>query len=109
MRLSKRMAFLLRHQPARGGLTLDDAGWATVQDLIDALGRLGTIVAREAVLRVVSESDKRRYSLSADGERIRAQQGHTVPVELGFSPIAPPETLYHGTVEIGRASCRERV
>ena len=92
------MALLLRHQPARGGLRLDDAGWASVQALVEALGRIGSSVGHKDVVRVVAESDKQRYVLSADGERIRAQQGHSVPVDLGLSPVVPPATLYHGTV-----------
>jgi putative RNA 2'-phosphotransferase len=95
VKLSKRMSKALRHDPARVGLTLDPAGWVPVAELLAALG-----VDRAELDEVVATNDKRRFSigLGPDGvERIRANQGHSVPVELGLTPLPPPARLYHGT------------
>jgi putative RNA 2'-phosphotransferase len=88
---------VLRHAPQRIGLTLDQAGWADVDELLAAAARAGTPLDRETLERVVRENDKQRFALSPDGRRIRASQGHSVPVELGLAPATPPEVLYHGT------------
>ena len=93
--LSKRMSLALRHDPARFGLTLDAAGWVAVDRFLAAL-RIG----RPELDAVVAGSDKQRFAVDrgADGvERIRANQGHSVPVDLGLAPQAPPPLLYHGT------------
>jgi putative RNA 2'-phosphotransferase len=91
IRLSKRMSKALRHQPERVGLTLDPAGWVPVTDLLTALG------ITEAELReVVDRNDKKRFTI--DGDRIRANQGHSVEVDLGLPAAIPPDTLFHGTV-----------
>lgn len=91
IRLSKRMSKALRHRPERVGLTLDPAGWVPVTDLLTALG------ITEAELReVVDRNDKKRFTI--DGDRIRANQGHSVEVDLGLPAAIPPDTLFHGTV-----------
>ena len=94
---SKFLSLILRHDPARIGLTLDGEGWADVDELLAAAVRSGVQIDRSILERVVAESDKQRFAFSADGARIRANQGHSVPVELGLAPQAPPEVLYHGT------------
>ncbi|MER5260830.1 RNA 2'-phosphotransferase [Actinosynnema sp. NPDC002837] len=91
VRLSKRMAKVLRHDPGRVGLTLDAAGWVDLDDLVRALG-----VSRAQVLEVVADNDKQRFAIE-DG-RIRASQGHTVEVSLDLPVTEPPAELYHGTV-----------
>ena len=90
VRLSKRMSKALRHDPAGVGLELDGAGWVRVVDLVRALG-----VTRAEVDQVVAENDKQRFTV--DGDRIRAAQGHSVPVDLGYAPAPPPAWLFHGT------------
>jgi putative RNA 2'-phosphotransferase len=95
VKLSKRMSKALRHQPGRVGLTLDPAGWVPVSELLTALG-----VERADLDEVVAANDKQRFAVARgpDGvERIRANQGHSVPVELGLVPLPPPDLLYHGT------------
>jgi putative RNA 2'-phosphotransferase len=95
VKLSKRMSKALRHDPGRVGLTLDPAGWGPVSDLLAALG-----VARADLDEVVATNDKRRFTVERgeDGvERIRANQGHSVAVDLGLTPLPPPDRLYHGT------------
>jgi RNA:NAD 2'-phosphotransferase (TPT1/KptA family) len=88
--LSKFLSFVLRHQPDAIGLSLDQQGWASVDDLIAKGNAGGTHFSREDLLRVIETSDKKRFSLSNDGQRIRAAQGHSVTVELGLSPQEPP-------------------
>lgn len=95
--LSKALSYWLRHAPEAGGLTLDDAGWAPVDAVRAALDRKGFDPA--LLERVVAESDKQRFELSADGASIRARQGHSVAVDLEWPVAEPPEHLYHGTVE----------
>ncbi|WP_229403444.1 RNA 2'-phosphotransferase [Micromonospora okii] len=93
--LSKRMSRALRHEPARLGLIPDRAGWVPVDDLLAALR-----VDRADLDTVVAGNDKQRFAVERgpDGiDRIRANQGHSIPVELGLPPAVPPERLYHGT------------
>lgn len=104
--ISKQLSYVLRHRPDAIGITLDRAGWVAVDELLAALARHGTVVSRAELAAIVDASDKRRFALSADGARIRAQQGHSVPVELGHAEASPPATLYHGTVERFLASIR---
>ncbi|MER7458644.1 RNA 2'-phosphotransferase [Micromonospora sp. NPDC126480] len=95
VRLSKRMSLALRHRPDRVGLALDEAGWVPVDDLLAALR-----IRRADLDAVVVSNDKQRFAVERgpDGvERIRANQGHSVPVDLGLAPADPPALLYHGT------------
>ena len=106
--LSKFLSLVLRHQPETIGLTLDAGGWASVNDLIDAANSAGTPLDRTRLTQIVAESDKQRFSFSDDGLRIRANQGHSIPVELGLAPVAPPEFLFHGTATRFLSAIRER-
>jgi putative RNA 2'-phosphotransferase len=99
VRFSKTLSYWLRHRPDEAGLTLDPAGWTSVDDVLGALARAGLPADIDALLRVVEENDKQRFELSPDLQRIRARQGHSVAVELALAPAAPPAVLYHGTVE----------
>ncbi|MCW2640119.1 MAG: phosphotransferase KptA/Tpt1 [Dactylosporangium sp.] len=107
--ISKRLSYVLRHRPDSVGLTLDQNGWVAVDDLLAALAAHGRRVTRAELDAVVSGNDKRRFAVEAgpDGkDRIRASQGHSVPVDLGLTPIAPPPVLYHGTSTAAVASIR---
>ena len=88
---------MLRHQPQLIGLRLDDGGWVDVEDLLAALAAHGRPLTRAQLERLVADSDKQRFAL--EGGRIRASQGHSVPVELGLEPVQPPAVLFHGTPE----------
>ena len=99
VRVSKLMSLGLRHEPLTLGLTLDDAGWVSVDALLAGLQAKGEALTREDVAEIVRTSDKQRFSLSSDGARIRANQGHSVDVELGLAPMEPPAELFHGTSE----------
>jgi putative RNA 2'-phosphotransferase len=97
IKLSKFLSYVLRHKPDAIGLSLDAQGWVAIGDLIDKSRTAGTEFTREELLHVVVTSDKKRFSVSADGQRIRAAQGHSVTVQRGLSPQVPPDVLYHGT------------
>ena len=97
--ISKFLSLVLRHQPEKIGITLDSAGWVDVGELLAAMGKHGKPLSEAELRRLVETSDKKRFALSEDGRRIRASQGHSVEVELGYAPATPPDVLYHGTVE----------
>jgi putative RNA 2'-phosphotransferase len=99
IQLSKFLSFVLRHRPDAIGLALDPQGWVSIDELIQKSNAARTPFSRDDLLHVVETSDKRRFSISADGLRIRATQGHSVSVELGLSPQEPPPLLYHGTAK----------
>jgi len=97
VKLSKFLSLVLRHEPGKIGLALNPEGWASVDELIEKANAAGKKFGRDDLLHVVATSDKKRFSLSSDGLRIRAAQGHSVSVELGLPPKEPPAVLYHGT------------
>lgn len=99
VRLSKRLSLWLRHQPEAAGLSLDAQGWTEVDAVLAALARAGTPIDWPALLRLVEESDKQRFELSADASLLRARQGHSIAVDLDWPQATPPALLYHGTVE----------
>lgn len=106
VRTSRFMSKVLRHDPGSVGLRLDEAGWVDVDDLLAFAARAGVALDRETLDRVVAENDKKRFAFSDDGRRIRASQGHSVAVELGLQPVAPPEDLFHGTADRNLDSIR---
>jgi putative RNA 2'-phosphotransferase len=93
IRISKRLALHLRHDPAAAGLTLSPDGWVDVGTLLRALK-----ITREQLDEVVETNNKRRFAFDETGTRIRASQGHSIAVDLGLADAAPPDLLYHGTV-----------
>lgn len=95
--ISKFMSFVLRHHPQAIGLALDGAGWAVVDELLARAAATGRAITRDELNEVVATNDKRRFALSDDGLRIRANQGHSIDVELGLEPVRPPDVLLHGT------------
>lgn len=97
--VSKFLSLVLRHQPETIGIELDEQGWVAVEVLLAACARSGKALTCGELDEVVRTNDKRRFSFSPDGLRIRANQGHSIPVELGLTPTEPPELVYHGTVE----------
>jgi putative RNA 2'-phosphotransferase len=92
VRTSKFLSRHLRHQPERLGLTLQPGGWVEVDELLRAAG-----LTRAELEEVVARNDKRRFSFDAGGARVRANQGHSVPVDLALEPRTPPDVLFHGT------------
>ena len=94
--LSRLIAKILRHEPEIAGITLDSHGWAKVSDLIEGVRKIRPIDI-ETLREIVATDRKGRYSLSDDGEFIRANQGHSVEVDADLEEREPPEILYHGT------------
>lgn len=100
--LSKYLSLHLRHQPEAIGLTLEPGGWVAIEELLAASAthsNLPVPLTRDRLETIVATSDKQRFAMSPDGDRIRANQGHSVPIDLQLTPQAPPEFLYHGTAE----------
>ena len=104
---SKFLSLVLRHQPEAIGLTLDAEGWADVDVLIAAAGKHRRALSRERIARIVATSDKQRFKLSDDGQRIRANQGHSIEVDLKLTPRVPPAVLFHGTASRHLDSIRQ--
>ncbi|MDP4028038.1 MAG: RNA 2'-phosphotransferase [Gallionella sp.] len=94
---SRFLSFVLRHKPETIGLTLDSEGWCAIDQLIRLANGQGTRLTRELLLEVVATSDKKRFALSPDGSSIRANQGHSIQVNLNLQPQTPPPMLFHGT------------
>lgn len=106
-RKSKFLSLVLRHQPEQIGIQLDPAGWVDVDELLEALSSNRRGMSLEQLQAVVQQNDKQRFSFSADGKRIRASQGHSVEVDLGYESVPPPEFLLHGTPEQFLPAIRE--
>lgn len=87
-------------------MSLDSEGWAEIDQLIGIANGYGTKLTRELLLEVVATSDKKRFSLSQDGSRIRANQGHSIQVNLNLQPQTPPQILFHGTATRFASSIR---
>src|SRR5262245_5338774 len=96
-RTSKFLSLVLRHEPEQIGLQLDSAGWVDVDGLLAACRKHGMLITREELDEVVATNEKKRFAFSDDGLRIRANQGHSIEVSLGYVPKPPPPRLYHGT------------
>ncbi len=92
------LSFVLRHRPSALGITLDPNGWADAEELIRRMNEKYPFTASD-LERVVKNDDKQRYSFSEDGKRIRANQGHSINVDVKLEERMPPDVLYHGTAE----------
>ncbi|MFK3650647.1 RNA 2'-phosphotransferase [Lysobacter enzymogenes] len=106
-KLSKFLSLILRHEPQAIGLTLDAEGWAEVDDFIAKAGAHGKLYSRTLIETIVRDNDKQRFKLSDDGRRIRANQGHSIDIDLALAPLEPPATLYHGTATRFAGSIRK--
>jgi putative RNA 2'-phosphotransferase len=95
--ISKSLSYVLRHRPDSVGLELETGGWVEVNRLLAAMQSHKQSITREVLETVVATSDKQRFEFSNDGQHIRARQGHSVEVDLGYQPATPPTVLYHGT------------
>ena len=94
---SKFLSLVLRHEPHVAGITLDAAGWTAVDELLAGCLKAGVSITSAELDEIIRTNEKQRFILSDDGRQIRANQGHSVEVELGYSPERPPDVLYHGT------------
>lgn len=95
---SKYISLVLRHKPDVIGITLDEHGWANVDELIAGVSKTHPI-NMDILEQIVSEDEKHRYSFNEDKTLIRANQGHSIPVDVELEEKEPPEILFHGTGE----------
>ncbi|MDK2595372.1 RNA 2'-phosphotransferase [Pseudoalteromonas obscura] len=94
-KISKYLSLILRHKPELANVQLDAQGWVQIEELIENSKDFS--LSYELIQSIVNSNDKQRFAISEDGKKIRANQGHSVQVELGLAPITPPDILYHGT------------
>ncbi len=97
VKLGRFLSLVLRHNPDTAGITLDEHGWADVRELLDGVRRSGRQIDMETLERIVRENNKHRYSFNENHTKIRANQGHSIPVDVELSEANPPQYLYHGT------------
>ena len=106
--LSKFLSLVLRHKPEEIGLELDPQGWASTEELLAKMQARGFSIDLAILQQVVKENDKQRFKLSEDLSRIRANQGHSIHIELGLTPQVPPDVLFHGTAKRNIPSILEK-
>lgn len=97
--LSKFISLLLRHHPEAAGISLDEHGWADVNELLEGVRRTGRNIDLDLLKEIVANDKKKRYSFNEDKTLIRANQGHSIPVDVELREQDPPALLYHGTAE----------
>lgn len=97
--ISKFLSLVLRHQPQLIGIELDAQGWVSVEELIKQANAHGTNLTTEMLHYIVENNSKKRFAFDEGMQNIRASQGHSVEIDLGYQPQMPPELLYHGTGE----------
>ena len=95
---SKYISLILRHKPEVIGITLDEHGWADVDALIEGVNQTHPL-NRKILEEIVAEDEKQRYAFNEDHTKIRASQGHSIPVDVELEEVIPPDILFHGTGE----------
>lgn len=106
--LSKFLSLVLRHQPQTIGLQLDENGWVEVNTLLQKMNEHGKKINLETLKEVVRTNDKQRFRFNEDLTKIRANQGHSVEIDLDLPPATPPDVLFHGTAKKNLASIQEK-
>lgn len=96
-KLSKFISLVLRHRPDAANITLDEHGWANVEELLDGMNETGRKIDMEILEKIVVTDNKQRYCFNQDKTLIRANQGHSIPVDVELKEQEPPEFLFHGT------------
>ncbi len=102
--ISKFLSLVLRHDPDAIGVTLDPQGWIDIDELLQAMAKAGHPTTHAVLVALVNSPGKKRLVFDDTGRRIRAAQGHSIEVDLGYAPATPPAVLYHGTAERNVAS-----
>ena len=97
VKLSRFLSLILRHKPEEIGLTLDNQGYLSVDELIEGINNTGRVIDKRILDEILSSDNKQRYSYDSTGTKIRANQGHSIEVDVGLLEKTPPATLYHGT------------
>ncbi len=105
IKTSKFLSFVLRHKPEAIGISLDEEGWVSIRELLKACASSGRPITLDELNAVVEDNDKQRFVIR--GSRIRANQGHSIPIKLGLEPREPPNLLFHGTTKRLMPSIRE--
>ena len=100
---SKFLSLILRHRPEVIGISLDKHGWADVDELVAGIAKTRPF-NREMLEEIVRTDSKQRYSFNEDKTLIRANQGHSIPVDVELEKKTPPEILWHGTGKKSAAS-----
>lgn len=98
-KLSVFISLVLRHKPDAAGIRLDEHGWANVDELLNGINDTGRKINRDILEEIVKTDNKQRYSFNEDKTLIRANQGHSVPVDVELEEQQPPKYLYHGTAD----------
>ncbi len=98
-KLSIFISLVLRHKPETIGIQLDEHGWADINELIEGINNTGRCIDKELLEEIVKTDKKKRYSFSEDKRLIRANQGHSIPVDVELKEQIPPSILYHGTAK----------
>jgi len=104
IRTSRKISLVLRHKPEAIGISLDENGWAGVDELLRLMTKSGTPLTRPELETIVAENNKKRFRFNDDGTKIRANQGHSLKVDLQMKAVQPPTVLYHGTATTAVAS-----
>lgn len=97
--LSIFISLVLRHKPEIIGIQVDEHGWADIEELLEGISSTGRIIDKELLSEIVRIDKKNRYSFSDDGRLIRANQGHSISVDVELEECTPPSILYHGTAK----------
>ncbi len=108
IKISKFLSLILRHKPETIGLTLNENGWADTQELLKQCNTFGYKLSFEQLKTVVDINNKRRFAFSPDLTKIRANQGHSINVDLELKEKKPPDILFHGTAEKNIESIKEK-
>ncbi len=98
-RIGKFLSLVLRHEPQKIGIELDENGWADIDELIEKCAKYRISFTIKELEEIVATNDKKRYSFNEDKTKIRANQGHSIEIDLALTPTEPPQFLYHGTAE----------
>lgn len=98
-KLSVFISLILRHKPDAVGIQLDEHGWANVDELLNGINNTGRKIDMEILEEIVKSDNKQRYSFNEDKTLIRANQGHSIPVDVELEERQPPQYLYHGTAK----------
>lgn len=98
-KLSKFLSLILRHKPEEIGISLDENGWADVLELLSGINNTGRKINIDLLEEIVKTDNKGRYSFNENKTKIRANQGHSIKVDVELKEIIPPDILYHGTAE----------
>ncbi|MDI2113907.1 RNA 2'-phosphotransferase [Commensalibacter nepenthis] len=106
--ISKMLSLVLRHAPEHIGIILDQNGWTDIKQLISKAKKAGYKLSLDDLLETVQTNDKQRFTISEDGQKIRAAQGHSIDIDLALQSIEPPDVLFHGTASANLNSIFEQ-